>query len=166
MHRILYGFFICALIPCAAFADVGERLIKVTCDRANGHFEIEPFIAWNEDADQFNLALKKGRQVKDGATYFSLVAIQKGTLHFNCVIKTVKMSVSVRERWNPKLEITQGAKEVAAPEIDDVWQFSGPIFRIRYTVREGWQEACGGEERPPVWAAIDFKRATTNCPPY
>jgi hypothetical protein len=151
--------------PNEGLADVGERLISVRCNGKSGAFEVQPFIAWNDDIKGFGRAIENGLQVTNSRYIYSLKSLRNG-LDVTCSVAGNTLRVVVRDRWNPVLQLFQGTSRIARPTISDVWQFHGPVYRVRYTKEGKWQEMCGGEGQAIVWVELDRARDTTDCRPY
>lgn len=148
-----------------AQADYGERFLSVRCDPQGAIFEVEPKIIWNEELDALEPLLKQGKgKVLEGDSLLiqpSHIKVER-YIESHCNISGIKIKVLLD--CCRKLQIFAGDENIVEVHIEDVWDFSGYVFRVRYSPKGKWEELCGlAEERNNQWHVLDRKRADTNC---
>ncbi|WP_435627544.1 hypothetical protein [Candidatus Ferrigenium straubiae] len=173
-HFFLLGVSLAALLfPDIALGDYGEKFLSVRCNPEAGVFEVEPRIIWNGTLDALRSDIEQSNgNVRLGDTLliqFSLnpPAIQPtGNLEAKCTISRSHLKAIVHGWDFPKLELFSEDEQIANLTIGYVWQFSGYVFRVRYTPTGGWEEFCGGDKKINSWRTLDRKRLDTNCPTH
>lgn len=153
------------IVPSLCLADTGNVFMFFKCDKAHQTLDVEPRIIWNEELKKVNDLLEE-----DGRS--GVVAYDNGLLidadHMDkvraCKIGGHTLTISVPNPYNPALEITTDGSRTASIKLGNVVAFYGPVFRLRFTPKQKWQEFCGRENNAVVWTTLDPKTETTDCP--
>jgi len=156
MKRTLLTILLLVPAP-ASNADSGERFLSVACSASS--LTVEPFIAWNEGVLKYSEAQQKGKSKDGDTTIFYFSKRYSDTARTSCTVKGVTFRIVVSQG---ELEIVDGRRALMRKTIDDVWDFYGPVYKVRYT-RNEWTEYCGHVERGPTWKPAEFEVSNTNC---
>ncbi|MBL0041638.1 MAG: hypothetical protein IPP28_11475 [Xanthomonadales bacterium] len=148
----------------AAHADYGEGVLALRCDSKLRNFEIEPRIVWNEELEVLQPIFDRasGKATLDGYEIHS--AKKSQSLGGACKVGRKTVSARIVDRlYEPTLELYEDKELVLSILIDDVWQFYGYVFRVRFRKAAGWEQMCGREKSSMDWQPLDTSRKDTNC---
>lgn len=161
-HLLRIIITITCLLPLVSVADYGEAFLTITCDKKENIFEVEPLIIWNEKLEALQQELKqgKGKILKGNSQIIKIKPNKK--IEFSCKLPNDTLRVSIPSYWRD-IKLYKNNNLVISPQIKNVWDFYGFIFKVRYTKSKGWEEICGRVENTKNWKPLITTRKDTNC---
>lgn len=120
-----------------SLGDWGVRVLRLDCNAAADLIQIEPYIAWNEEAS----TPSENEQWSSGdSTFYSFGAgfNGRGVRH---VCRTRSRSVEVTLRRDELTVKENGRPILEGLPVGNVWDFFGPVYALR-SVSRGYWEQC------------------------